>query len=471
MKKKLTIEEIEKSVSKEEPVLDNTSVVKDKTDKTPLKFSKKAKKKRKIRRYIILGVLAVFFAVIGFFGWSLYNSLSKVFAGGEGPNLLGVFNNQQLKGESSGRVNILVLGIGDPGHDGQNLSDTMMVISYDTKSKQASMISIPRDLYVKIGEYGSAKINAAHSYGETYKYPGGGPALAEKVVSQVLNIPIHYYVRADFTGLKQIVDAVGGVDINVAQDLVDPYYPADDGLGGKTLYIKAGMQHMNGTAALRYSRSRETTSDFDRARRQQQVLVAVKTKATSMDTLLNPQKISALASSFGTNLKTDLSVNELPRAIEIFKQIDTSKVKNKVFDNSVQGLLEDDSSSTAGYILIPRAGMFNYRDLQNAALNIFSDNSVATENAAISVQNGTTKTGLATKVADTLRNSKYNIIDVSSADSSAYSQTKIIDYSNGGKPGTISALEKLLGVKSTQMKGTNSYGADIVIIIGSDYQS
>ncbi len=469
MKKKLTINEIESSVEKVTTAADAnaTEAKKGKSDKTPVKFNKRGKKKIKhLKLYITLGVLVVVFTVLGFFGWSLYSKLSQMFAGNT--NLFSLFAGQQLKGENSGRVNILLLGVGDDGHAGQQLSDTNMVISYDVKTKQAAMISIPRDLYVKIGSYGSAKLNAAHAYGEYYKYPGGGPALAEKTVSEVLGIPIHYYARVDFTGLKDMIDAVGGIDITVDEDLYDYLYPTDDGLNG-ALYIKKGKQHMDGITALRYSRSRETTSDFDRAKRQQKVLMALKDKVMSVDTFLNPTKISDIASALGKHLKTDFSVNEIPRGIELFKGVDTAKIKNKVFDNSAAGLLIDDSSEGAGYTLIPRAGIYNYSAIQAVAQNIFEDQSVQTEAADISVQNGTTRSGLASNVAAKLTKAGYNVVDISTADNSAYSQTKIVDYSGGAKPGTIAALEKLFSVSAAKSTDQSSSGADIEVIIGANY--
>ncbi len=466
MKKKLTIDEIEKSVVKgvEET---RKSISPEGKDKTPVKFNKRGKKKIKhLKLYIIIAAIVLVFGGLGFFGWSLYSNLSKMFAG-DG-NILSLFAGQQLKGESSGRVNILLMGVGDTGHAGENLSDTIMVISYDVKTKQAAMISVPRDLYVKIDEYGSAKINAAHAYGEYYKYSGGGPALAEKTVSEVLGIPINYYARVDFTGLKDIVNAVGGIEVNVEEDLYDPLYPADDGLRGKALYIEKGQQHMNGDTALRYSRSRETTSDFDRARRQQQVLVAIKDKVMSVDTFLNPKKIADIATALGNHLKTDFSVNEIPRGIEVFKGVDTNKIKNRVFDNSVAGLLVDDSGE-AGYILIPRAGIYNYSKLQAAVANIFDDNSIQTENASISVLNGTSTSGLASKAATALTKAGYNVSDIATADNPAYTQTTVVDYSGGGKPGTITALEKLYSVTATKGAGTSNSGADIEVIIGTNF--
>ncbi len=464
-KKKLTIDEIEKSVTSISP--QESSPRMDNKGRTPVKFNKRGKRKIKhLKLYLVLAVLTVVLAGLGVFGWNMYSRLASMFGGGS--NVLSLFSGQQLKGESSGRINILLLGVGDTGHDGANLSDTIMVISYDVKTKQAAMISVPRDLYVKIDDYGSAKINAAHAYGEYYKYAGGGPALATKTISEVLGTPIHYYARVDFTGLKEIVNAVGGIDVNVTEDLYDPLYPSDDGLGNKALYIKKGQQHMSGDTALRYARSRETTSDFDRARRQQIVLTAIKTKVMSVDTFLNPQKISDIATALGKHLKTDFSVGEIPRGIELFKGVDSAKIKNKVFDNSPEGLLIDDSGA-AGYILVPRAGIYNYSKLQAAVKNIFEDNSVQSENASISVQNGTTTSGLANKAATNLTSTGYNVIDISTADTATYSQNAIIDYTGGAKKSTIAALEKLFSAKATRGTGTSASGADIEIIIGSNY--
>jgi len=462
MKKKLSIAEIEKSV-------DAVPIETAPADITPLKFTKKDKKKGKKhrKRNIILGIVAVLLIVLGFFGYKLYKSMSNIF-GENAPGLLSMLSNKQLNGESSGRVNILLLGIGDPGHAGEMLSDTIMVLSYDVASKQVAMISVPRDLYVNINtSCGSNKINYAHACGELQKLPGGGPAVAEQTISKVLDIPIHYYVRVNFTGFKEVVDAIGGVDINVEEDLYDYLYPTEKG-GVETLYIKKGLQHMDGKTALKYARSRETTSDFDRARRQQQVLVAIKTKVMSTNTFLNPAKILSLTTALGNNIKTDFDLSYAQHAIDLFKNVDTAAIKNLVFDSSEKGLLTDDSSEYAGYILVPRAGMNNFKQLQAAAKNIFADQTVATENAKITLLNGTTTTGLATRVADTMRGLDFNIISIASADSQNYLVTKIVDGTNGAKPGTITALEKLFNVKSE--KGTTATGTDIKVTVGKDYK-
>jgi LCP family protein required for cell wall assembly len=456
MKKKLSIEDIEKSV--------NSIPEQSKTKgKTPVSFGKK-KKKRRIKRIIISSLVILILAGLGWFGWISYNSIKNIFGNDKSaPGLLGFLDKKQLKGESSGRVNILILGVGDDGHAGATLSDTIMVMSYDVKSKNVAMLSIPRDLYVKINGYGYAKINEAHADGELHKVSGGGPALAKETVSNVLDIPIHYYIRADFTGFKKMIDAVGGVDIYVDKDLYDPLYP--DG----TFYITQGQHHMDGTTALKYARSRETTSDFDRAKRQQQVLSALKDKILSSQTLFNPKKMADIIGIIGEHVKTDFRTDEFQRVLELAKQVDTKRIINKVFDDSADGLLMSGSSITPGSAtLIPRAGLGNYSELRAATKNIFNDTSIKTESAKIVVYNGTTKAGLATTVANNLKASGYNVVNVGSAATTAQAQTVIYDYTNGAKPTTVSSLEQLLKVKSVKKQGTPGY--DIEIIIGLDYK-
>jgi LCP family protein required for cell wall assembly len=464
LKKKISIEEIESSV-KPEGFVEGVGHKKDNdksSSKTPIKFKKNRSKKQKIRRAIILSILAVIIGLICWFGYVSYSSMKNIF-GGDAPNLLDLLDGRQLKGESSGRVNVLLLGVGDKGHSGEGLSDTIMVVSYDVKSKQVAMISVPRDLYVKVADYGYTKINGAHAYGEYYKYPGGGPALAKETVSKVLNLPIHYYARVDFTGFKDLVNAVGGVDINVSEDLYDPYYP------GGSVYIKKGQKHMDGEMALKYARSRETTSDFDRARRQQEVLVAVREKILSSQTLLNPKKIADIIKVLGDHIKTDFEISEIGRGIELFKGINTGSIINKVFDNGADGLLDSYYTPEAGSALIPRLGIGNYKELQAAANNIFNDKSIESENAKIIIKNGTTRSGLAGRVAEQFKLLKYNVVDVSSADSTTYQTTQLVDYTNGAKSATLSTLEKELKVTAIKKTASNS-SYDFEIILGKSYE-
>jgi len=235
---------------------------------------------KQARRWLF-GLAAVLsLGVLGTVGWLSYQATAALSQISDAPNdrqsggLLGLpflANRpevQQLQGEADGRVNILLIGMGGTGHKGGLLTDTIMVLSIKPEAKQAALLSIPRDLYVPIPGAGSAKINSAHALGEQ-RETGTGPALAKSVVGTVLDLPIHYYIRVDFAGFTKLIDAVDGLDINVEKAIADPFYPDERTEGYAPFYLKAGPKHMDGKLALKYARSRETTSDFDRARRQQ----------------------------------------------------------------------------------------------------------------------------------------------------------------------------------------------------------
>ncbi|MFH0927967.1 MAG: LCP family protein, partial [bacterium] len=182
------------------------------------------------------------------------------------------------KSDNTGRTNILLLGVGGYGHEGPQLSDTILLVSLDREDKKVGIISIPRDLSVEIPGYGERKINSANAYGEE-KGQGEGPKLAAQVAESVFGMPVHYYVRVDFNAFQSIIDQIGGVDINVDRAFTDSQYPTND-YGVETISFNAGWQHMDGQTALKYSRSRHGTggegSDFARSARQQKILNAVK---------------------------------------------------------------------------------------------------------------------------------------------------------------------------------------------------
>ncbi|MCL4387112.1 MAG: LCP family protein [Patescibacteria group bacterium] len=429
--------------------------------KTPLKFSKKNKVRKWSRKKTILSILAVIFVLLGVFGYKIFGSLSKMFDKGFSiGSLLG--DVEQLKGESAGRVNILLLGVGDKGHEGETLSDTVMVVSLDTKKKNVAMISIPRDMWVNIPGYGYAKINEAHADGEQKK-PGSGPEKAKETVSQVLDIPIHYYARVDFSGFSKIIDSIGGIDINVEEDIYDPYYP-DEG-DGETIYqIEKGMHHMNGEEALKYARSRKTTSDFDRAKRQQQVLVAIKEKFLSTENVFNPQKILEVSNILGDHIKTDFQLGEVKRLYNLSKGISRENVINKVIDEKDTKLLVGAMSDGGASILKPTSG--NYKEIREFVQNIFYESYIKEENAKISVLNGTSIQGLADRFSRSLEKSNYNVINTSSTEEYE-SRTVIYDLSNGSKSYTLDFLKKKLDAPVLTKSGDGS--ADIEIVLGNDY--
>jgi LCP family protein required for cell wall assembly len=207
----------------------------------------------------------------------------------------------------SGRFNILVLGTDKrPEEAGEpSRSDTLMVVSVDPAAKRVGVLGIPRDLQVLVPGYGWQKINAAYFLGEAYRLPGGGPGLALPTVSQLLNVPIDYYVALNFAGFEKIIDAAGGVDIDVPAPIDDPAYPGPN-YSYMHIHFDAGFQHMDGAQALQYARTRHGDSDFARIGRQQQVIRALQNKLAAVNMLPRyPALLNQLGDAVETNIPPD----------------------------------------------------------------------------------------------------------------------------------------------------------------------
>lgn len=443
--------------------------------KTPITFSredkiqllKKRRKRRFTRKKLVLTVLALMMVLFGFFGFKIWSVLNKIFEGTglSAPGLLGELSTSELKGESSGRVNILLLGMGGDSHEGALLTDTIMVASIDPKKNDVALLSIPRDLYVNIPGNGYRRINEANSIGETEKYSGGGPALAKETVSRALDIPIHYYVRIDFEGFRKVIDTVGGVDVYVEEDIYDPYYPVEN-KGDTSVYsIDKGMHHMDGKAALKYVRSRKTTSDFDRAKRQQKVMVEVKNKVLSKETIFNPLKVTNILNALGNHVKTDFGLKDMRRLYEIGRKVDSGKVVTKVLDNNETNLLVSANEGGA-YVLKPASG--DWDEIRDFIKNIFADSYIKDENAAILISDASGIYGLGEKLAKKLKGYSYYVKKTEKANS-ASSKTKLYDYTGGKKPYAIKYLSQILDT-SAETKSVSEEGIDIKIILGSDYE-
>jgi LCP family protein required for cell wall assembly len=267
-----------------------------------------------------------------------------------------------LNGDAAGRVNVLVLGDGDPGHAGEKLTDTMMVLSLDPATKRVAQISIPRDLRVAIPGYGSAKINSANAV--------GGVSLAEQVVSNTLGIPINYYVQTNFTGLKQLVDAVGGLDIDVKTRLYDSEYPCDNNQYKSCgLDIEPGLQHLDGARVLQYARCRKGTcgNDFGRAARQQEVLDLVKTKVVRWDVLLNPAKLRLIGQAVHSGIATDMGPVQMAQFGYEWQAASKNQPIHLVLSTSPGGYLMSAGGSSD---LLPIGGDFSAID--ERVQNIFA---------------------------------------------------------------------------------------------------
>jgi len=310
--------------------------------------------RRKRGRRIVVAILLVI--LVGFLCYALYiaSIVAKISTQ--------PFDITPLSRDSNGRTNVLILGMGDPGHAGEGLTDTMMILSYDIPGHRVAQISIPRDLRVKIPDFGYAKINSANVY--------GGTKVAEQTVSNTLGIPVHYFVQTDFSGLVGLVDAVGGIEVNVKDRLVDSEYPCDDNQYKSCgLDIKPGQQHMDGALALKYVRCRKGTcgDDFGRAARQQEVIGLVRDKMVKWQNLVNPVVLVPLVDALRHSLKTDMGSIQLLQLAQGWQKAKGNNPVNLVLSTAAGGYLRNAGGSSD---LIPLDGTF--AAIQERVKNIFT---------------------------------------------------------------------------------------------------
>ncbi len=439
---------------------------------------------RRWGKRLALGLMLITAITGGLLFTKGYLKLHKIFKGGSSAAALqSNINPSLLKGEGDGRVNILLLGIGGDGHDGPDLTDTMMVASVDPVNHKAALVSIPRDLWVKmpnnyVGNY--QKINAAYEAGK-YAYLGrqddsntnqkavaAGFKSVDQVVSQVLGISIGYNVLINFQAFKQAVDTLGGITLTVPTELYDPTIAWEN--HNNPVIAQAGTQTFNGQQALLYVRSRETSSDFARANRQRSVLVAIKQKVFSLGTFGNPVKDSQLASAFGDNVVTDLSLSDGLQLYNIGKQISNNNISSIGLADPPNNYI---TTATLNGLSIdrPTAGFYDYSDIQTYVRSQLPDGYIIKENAQIMVLNGTATPALATQEATILKSYGYNIGTVAGAPTQDYPKTIFVDLSKGADKYTKNYLQQRFGVSAVTKVPDSSIqtgSAKFVIILGQD---
>ena len=396
--------------------------------------------------------------------------------------------DKKLQGEQDGRINVLLLGIGGLEHDGPFLTDTMILASFKPETKQVALISIPRDLLAPIPGYDWRKINNANAFGESQK-SGQGSQLAQETVSNIFDIPIHYYVRLDFAGFTKVIDSLGGITVDVENVLDDPFYPVKGKEMATTtqryehLYIEVGRQKFDGETALKYVRSRKAKgmegSDFARSKRQQKVLLAVKEKTLSFSTLINPYRITSVMDTLSQHLATNFEIWELIRLLNLGKDIDEKNIIHRVFDDGPDGVLYSEIMSDGAFVLRPNNGDFS--EMQNIVKNIFNPQVLAEQKPKkIEIQNGTKINGLASQISQYLESLGYQVIRVKNAPTQDYQKTVIYNLmdTNPPDPAVISLSQSLQAevastlpqwIKSTTSPAVSSQ-TDILIILGQDQQ-
>ncbi|MFA4817398.1 MAG: LCP family protein [Parcubacteria group bacterium] len=376
--------------------------------KNPEKKKVKLFKRKWFRLFLVLtGIVLI---VGGVMAWKTGGILNKISSGGLFNSLIhslpGV--KDELKGEKDGRINLALLGMrGENIPGGGTLADTIMILSIVPKENKISMISIPRDLYVDNPVWGNkTKINAVYAAGEENGKKQGLPEM-ERVLSDVTGLPISYGASLNFEGFKQVINAIGGVEITLAQPfeeavqfdephVCDPNvftvptgtYEIKKNKRGKItatyplctnpnkecggdFKLPAGKQTLMGDQALCYARSRATSNDFERAKRQQQIIQLFKEKLLSAGTLTDFGKLNGILDSLGDNVRSDLQAWEMKRFYELYTGMQNPQTFQRVLENSGEGLLYNPpETKETGYILLPIGD--NYDKIREMAKNIFT---------------------------------------------------------------------------------------------------
>ncbi|MBI2098892.1 LCP family protein [Candidatus Uhrbacteria bacterium] len=353
--------------------------------------------------------------------------------------------DRALKGEKEGRVNILLLGIGGEGHEGQNLTDTIILASIDPKTKQVGMLSIPRDLFVPIPGYGYRRINNAYAFAEE-TIPGSGGRFTSEVVGDLLNLTVHYFARVDFQGFKKLVDILDGVTINVERDFTDPLYPTDDFLT-QALSFRAGSQTMDGERALEYVRSRHGSngegSDFARSKRQQKILLAVRDKILSRGFLGSPAKLIKTWQTLSEHAETDLEPWELARLGAFARDVSPQKIAKHGLETAPDGPLVARLIDNA-FVLLPASGTWD--EVREIAKNIFSSPPEQKKGnlPTVEIQNGTNVPGFAAGVAELLKRSGYRVVKIGNSRTRDYEKTVIYEIKPGSESDALVKLRTML---------------------------
>lgn len=453
-----------------------------------LKKQNRTRGQRIRRRIIWIAVsvlLAILLAIGGYLVYKTLHATGSVLQG----SIVDLVQNQPLKQDANGRSNFLVLGTtdDDPSHAGNNLTDTIMVISVDQNKKNAYTFSVPRDLYV---DYGMActsgykgKINAYFSCvddGTDDQAEQNRLNTTKEFIGKILGLDFQYALHVNSVVVRDAVDAVGGIDVNIegsggAPGILDRNF--DWGCNFKCYKVKYdnGVHHLTGEQAMYLAMARGdiaptyglSRSNFDREQNQQKIVVALKEKAASTGTLTNLGAITGLIDAVGNNLRTDISTKEVRTLMNVANDIKTTDIHSLDFFTDENMLYTTGPMGSAGSVVYPKAGVGVYTDIQAFILKELTAEPYMKENASITVLNGTQVAGVGQTLSDSLTKKGFVVDTVDNAPEGKYSPIEIYQIATD-KPATTTKLQELYNVKVKTTKPPVSVTGetDFVIIIG-----
>ena len=381
------------------------------------------------------------------------------------------------------QVRILLMGIdqrsGVPDNDNFFLTDTIMVVNIDPVRETIGVLQIPRDLWVDIPDGGpAARINTAYARGDSNAYPGGGPALAAQTIQNTIGLRVDHFLMVNFDVFLTAVDllAPNGVEICVRETIDDPDYP-DAGYGFIHVHFEPGCQMLQAEQLLQYARTRATQgADFDRARRQQEVLLAMQQRLVSLEgvgTLI--AQAPALWDELSGSFQTDLSLEEIISLGRLVQQIPRDQIRFGQIDNLY---VTFGTTATGDQVLYPNINsirqliqqVFNPPEADMSEADLRSR--ALAEDATIAVFNNTDVAGLAGQTRDWLASKGFQVDQVGNTAEITNDVTVIRDY-GGNHIWTARYIASLMGLGSDRIQpGADGLMAEgVAVIAGTDVQS
>lgn len=351
-------------------------------------------------------------------------------------------------------LNIVLLGSDRRPNSGAWRTDSMIIVSVDMDNNVVRLLSLPRDLWVYIPGHGYNRINTADLWGELDR-KGSGPDWVKQTIHYNLGIPIHYYVRVDFQGFMKIIDAVGGIDVDVECPLPD-------------INLSAGIHHMDGQEALRYARSRKSTNDFDRGRRQRKVLMALWDQALTLDII---SRLPELWRTMGDAFQTDMPLDQVINLAYVGVQLKPQRILSRAIGAAqTQGWVTSDGAA----VLLPRNDEIR-KLLEAFYAPVDTSRLDAGNGLRVRVLNGWQRRQAGQLAAAALRREGFNVVDVGPADRQDYAQTVIRVF--GGQAAAGEQIARLLNVPLSAVQSAGSPPAqtdpaatvEIEIVLGRNY--
>ena len=365
--------------------------------------------------------------------------------------------------------NILLTGSDTALSSGSYRTDVMIVVSINKATNSATLLTIPRDLYVYIPGWKVTRINTAAAHGDQIGHPGGGMALLQQTILYNLGLPIHGWARIDFDGFRQVVDILGGVDVPVScamsdWHLKDPSLDDQNADNWEMYTVEPGVQHMDGYLALWYARSRKHSSDYDRSRRQHQVLRAMLTKALQLDIL---PKIPELYATYGKIVQTDLVLGDILQFVPLASQISQTRIKSRFIGRSE---VYSWTAPDGAMVLLPDTEAI--ARLLDEAFQPPAANMLAREAAKVEIWNGTSQADWTALAADNLAWSGFQPV-IGQADAADYTTTRLHDYTTSPKGSPVGQLQNLfhLGAENVLAEPDPAAPYPFRVVLGADYNS